>query len=205
MDTDADGRWMTYEELAEVRGIDRHSARRLASRLKWQRQKDNQQIVRVYVPISRAEPDRRHRDMPADNPQDISGAISVLEAAIAAVRERSEADQGTIAVLRKDFEQANGRADRAEAGRDAERSRADELRGRLDDLGGKLTGAQTELAAAQDQVEALTQAEAERRARGLLARLRAAWRGGMTWLNVLVTILVAIVIFKGGPIPLQTQ
>jgi hypothetical protein len=29
--------------------------------------------------------------------------------------------------------------------------------------------------------------------------------GGMTWLNVLVTILVAIVIFKGGPIPLQTQ
>jgi chromosome segregation ATPase len=105
-----------------------------------------------------------------------SGAISVLEAAIAALRERSEADQGTIAVLRKDFEQANGRADRAEAGRDAERSRADELRGRLDDLGGKLTGAQTELAAAQDQVEALTQAEAERRARGLLARLRAAWR-----------------------------
>ena len=60
--------------------------------------------------------------MPADNPQDISGAISVLEAAIAALRERSEADQGTIAVLRKDFEQANGRADRAEAGRDAERT-----------------------------------------------------------------------------------
>jgi hypothetical protein len=25
----------------------------------------------------------------------------------------------------------------------------------------------------------------------------------MTWLNVLVTILVAIVIFKGGPIPLR--
>jgi chromosome segregation ATPase len=163
MDTDADGRWMTYEELAEVRGIDRHSARRLASRLKWRRQKDNQQIVRVYVPLSRTEPDRRHRDMPADNPQDISRAISVMEAAIGALREQ--------------LEQANGRADRAETGRDTERSRADELRDRLDDLGNKLDGAQAELAAAQDQVEALTQAEADRQARGVLARLRAAWRG----------------------------
>ena len=42
---------------------------------------------------------------------------------------------------------------------------------------GKLDGAQAELAAAQDQVEALTQAEAERRARGLLARLSAALQG----------------------------
>ena len=75
------------------------------------------------------------------------------------------------------MEQANGRAERAEAGRDAERGRADELRGRLDDLSAKLSDAQAELAAAQDQVEALTQAEAGRRARGVLARLRAAWRG----------------------------
>ena len=52
-----------------------------------------------------------------------------------------------------------------------------QLRDRLDDLGGKLDGAQAELAAAQDQVEALTQAEAERRARGLLARLSAALQG----------------------------
>ena len=62
-------------------------------------------------------------------------------------------------------------------GRGPSAARADELRGRLDDLGGKLADAQTELAAAQDQVEALTQAEAERRARGVLARLRAALRG----------------------------
>ena len=141
---------MTSEELAEVRGIDRHSARRLASRLKWQRQKDNQQIVRVYVPLSRAEPDRRHRDMPADNPQ----AISAFEATIAELREARtslkaafdavvSAKDGEIASLREHLQ-------RAEAGRDAERIRADELRGRLDDLGGKLADAQTELAAAQD-------------------------------------------------------
>ena len=55
-------------------------------------------------------------------------------------------------------------------------SRAAELRDRLDDLGSKPEGAQAELATAQDQVEALDQAEAERRARGVLARLSAALR-----------------------------
>ena len=61
----------------------------------------------------------------------------------------------------------------------------------LDDLTAKLTDPQAELAAAQDKAEASSAevlmlakgkrrrrlSEAERRARGLLARLRAAWRG----------------------------
>jgi uncharacterized coiled-coil protein SlyX len=65
-----------------------------------------------------------------------------------------------------------------------------ELRSRLDDLTGKLGDTQAELSAAQDQAETATaraaaaveaeqvirQADNERRARGLLARLRAAWR-----------------------------
>jgi chromosome segregation ATPase len=191
MDTEADGRWMTYEELAEVRGIDRHSARRLASRLKWARQRDNQQIVRVYVPISRAEPDRRHRDMPADNPQDISRVIGLLGASVSSLTDRAAAAEKRADQAENRAEQAEtraaraeravaderNRADRAESSRDAERSRADELRGRVDDLGTKLAGAQAELATAQDQNEALRRAEAERRARGVLARLKAAWRG----------------------------
>src|SRR5690348_2998233 len=66
-----------------------------------------------------------------------------------------------------------------------------ELRARLDDLTGKLTETQHDLAAAQDQVEAANvravaagqaehaarQADAERRAKGLLARLKDAWHG----------------------------
>ena len=70
-------------------------------------------------------------------------------------------------------------------------ARAKELRARLDDMTGKLADTQAELANAQDQADAATarsmaavkaeqairQAEAERRARGLLARLMAAWRG----------------------------
>ena len=70
-------------------------------------------------------------------------------------------------------------------------ARAKELRARLDDMTGKLADTQAQLANAQDQADAATarsmaavkaeqairQAEAERRTRGLLARLRAAWRG----------------------------
>jgi chromosome segregation ATPase len=66
-----------------------------------------------------------------------------------------------------------------------------ELRARLDDLAGKLTESQHEFATAQDQVEAanlravaagqaehsIRQAAAERRAKGLLARLKDAWHG----------------------------
>jgi len=65
------------------------------------------------------------------------------------------------------------------------------LRARLDDLTGKLAETKHDLAAAQDQVEvanaravaagqaehAVRQADAERRAKGLLARLKDAWHG----------------------------
>ena len=67
----------------------------------------------------------------------------------------------------------------------------EQLRGRLDALTGKLADTQAELAAAQVQAEAATtravaavegeramrEAETARKARGLVARLRAAWRG----------------------------
>jgi outer membrane murein-binding lipoprotein Lpp len=66
-----------------------------------------------------------------------------------------------------------------------------ELRSRLDDLSGKLSDTKAELAAAQDEAETanaramaateaeqiIRQADAKRRARGLLERLRSAWRG----------------------------
>jgi hypothetical protein len=70
----------------------------------------------------------------------------------------------------------NGEArgvDQSEAATAAERARRDALRERIDVL-------QVQIAARQeviDVAEATRRAEAERRARGLLARLRAAWRG----------------------------
>jgi chromosome segregation ATPase len=72
----------------------------------------------------------------------------------------------------------------------AAEAEVNELRARLKDLTGKLTDTQVELATTQDRVEtataraaaaveseqAMRQAAAERKGRGRLARLRAAWR-----------------------------
>jgi hypothetical protein len=50
-DDGADGRWMGYGELAEIRGIDRTSALKLSLRRKWRKQKTNDGQVRVLVPL----------------------------------------------------------------------------------------------------------------------------------------------------------
>ena len=137
---------------------------------------------------------------------DTSAAINALQAAMDTLLEAKDSEIAglkeafEIALSAKDSEIVSLRNqwERGMAYLDAERTRADELRERLDRLGAKLTDAQAELATAQDQAEAtsanaeaaqiaqseaeadaaeLRQVEAERRARGVLARLRAAWRG----------------------------
>jgi chromosome segregation ATPase len=103
--------------------------------------------------------------------------IDALEGALAALRTRAEADAAEIERLRT-------AVDRAEQGRDAERVRADALADQANIMQAKLATAEVvvdqarrDARAAQDQVEQLRQADAERRARGVLSRLRAAWRG----------------------------
>jgi chromosome segregation ATPase len=216
MDADTDsggGRWMTYAELAEARGIDKSSAARLTFRRHWRRQKDHRGTVRVFVPLDWQDASRdASRDVSDDASRDVSRDLSRVIKPL----------EDAIGLLREQLERAEGRADRAEA-------TAAELRGRLDDLTAKLTAAQdqaeaaeelrraleaaqavvervgqgreaaeakvdeltvqaTELIAQLDQAraeaqaaaqatDALQAAEAARRARGVLARLRAAWRG----------------------------
>lgn len=48
-DTDG-GTWMTYDELAAARGIDRISAVKLALRNAWRKQRDKYRVARVRVP-----------------------------------------------------------------------------------------------------------------------------------------------------------
>ena len=76
------------------------------------------------------------------------------------------------------------RADRAEAGRDAERSRADVLADEVHVMQAKLATAEAAVDQAQaaardarDSAETLRRADAERRGRGLVARIRLALRG----------------------------
>jgi chromosome segregation ATPase len=100
----------------------------------------------------------------------LAGALAALEGAVAGLREQLDA--------------ANGRAERADAALTAERARADGLRDRLnaqsDDLSfvkAALDRTQAEARAARERAEALQREDKARKARGLLARLRAAVRG----------------------------
>ena len=95
-----------------------------------------------------------------------------------------EALSAEVVRAEKQAEAVVGRAERAEAGRDAERARADELRDRIEVMAAELAaarGAENRARAETDllarKVNELTTANDARRARGLLARLRAAWRG----------------------------
>ncbi len=80
------------------------------------------------------------------------------------------------------------RAERAEAGRDVERARAEALHTTIDELKAgqalmtemharELAVAQHDAQVTEELAAELRRAEAERRGRGLLTRLRAAWRG----------------------------
>ena len=159
-DTSADGRWLTYAELAKLRGIDLGSAKRLALRNHWRRQKGNSgRAVKVLVPpealgdglTADASVDAT-TDVTTDRSADISRLVSALEAAIASLTERAQA---------------------AEAGRGRAEAQATELRGEIEVLQAQLAGHQDALRRA----ETLEAADAARRAQGRWARLRAAWRG----------------------------
>jgi hypothetical protein len=191
-DSGDDGQWLTYGELARIRGIDRHSAVKLVTRHRWRRQKDNRGVLRILVPAEWAvsrdkgtdEAADKGTDTGTDEGTDIARAISALQEAVATLREQ--------------LANANERADHAETGRDAERARADALADRVHvmqvelakaeaegnsltietaELTAQVKAAKAEAREAQDRAEAAERADAARRGRGRLARLRAAWRG----------------------------
>jgi hypothetical protein len=150
MDDDArDGAWMTYDELAASRGFTRRAAVRLTQRQRLRRQPGNDGLVRVWVPADLAKPSQRRPH------HDDARALTVLEGAVVALREQ--------------LERAEARADRAESAITGERASADALRDQLDAV-------RLELRQAQQAAEERRQADDARKARGRLARLRAAWR-----------------------------
>ena len=123
-------------------------------------------------------------------------AVANAEAEQALTEERQRADRlneqvealsAEVMRAEKQAEAVIGRAERAEAARDAERARAEALRSTIDELRAgqamraeihvrELAVAQHDTHAAKQAVAELRRAEAERKARGRWARLRAAWR-----------------------------
>ncbi len=104
------------------------------------------------------------------------------------LNEQVEALSAEIMRAEKQAEAVIGRAERAEAARDAERALAEALRSTIDELmaeqatmaemySRELAVAQHDAHAAKQAIAELRQADAARKGRGRLARLRAAWRG----------------------------
>ena len=102
--------------------------------------------------------------------------------------ERVEALSAEVSRAEKQTEAVVGRAEGAEAGRDAARAQAEALRISIEELKARqammaemhareLTVAQHDALAAQQAAVELRLAEEARKARGRWARLRAAWRG----------------------------
>lgn len=106
-------RWVSYAELAKLRGITKASATRLAMRRAWDRQPGNDGLARVAVPIAALKPDTDDaHDAIHDATQDDRGAIGhddgdanlsvikALEAHVESLRDRLVAADSEAKALR---------------------------------------------------------------------------------------------------------
>ena len=206
-DHEAGGSWMTYREIAAARRVKLAAAVRLVQRHKWRRQTGNDGTARIFVPIEwtkpsdRVPPDIVHDVVPdtdddvADDvtpdPNMLASALAALEAALMEANKRADAAQMLAERTLAELANANSRTDRADAAIGVERQRADTLRDRLDDvqrdlkaseaiaseLRADLDAARAQVQATQETADVQARLIAARRSLGLLARLRAAWRG----------------------------
>jgi hypothetical protein len=132
------GQWMTYDEFAAARGIERRAAVRLAVRHGWQKKRDNDRVARVHVPADWVVPrpaavgpvERRASN--ADHARSVERAMWREQL----VRERERADRaeaerdrllGLVDSFEKRLARAEVRADQAEQSLAAEHARATAL------------------------------------------------------------------------------
>src|SRR5262249_10415905 len=180
-DTEA-GVWMTYDEIAVARRIERIGAVRLVQRHRWRRQAGNDGKARILVPHDALEPRRGARiggdtTKPGDagndtaidtgiSAPDSAGTVTAFETALTALREAKDGEITTlreaIAGLQSTIAGAEERAGRAEARVEAERARVDRAEAtavdqqqRADALRERLNTAETEATALREAVDGL--------------------------------------------------
>lgn len=166
-----EGRWLSYTEIARVRGIGRESAVKLAQRERWRRIRGNDGAARVLVPPEWLKPAREPSgEQPPERSPALSHTVTLLEGALTTLREQLERERtraDTAIALIDGFRAERDSATQALA---AERARSDALRDRLDQ-------AQDAARYAEEAADELRAANLQRRARGRLARAWSAWRG----------------------------
>jgi hypothetical protein len=181
-----EGRWMSYDQISQTRGINRESAVKLVQREKWRRTMGNDGSARALVPLDWLKPARNASGRSAEDSQDDTGefsrALETVETALSALREQVEAerrraDRAEQARTLKVFE-AGLAALREQA--DAERRQAEQAR---DSLQAELLAEKKERARAEANVQAASErAQGEAMAafwsRGFLARVLTALTGG---------------------------
>jgi hypothetical protein len=162
--------WLTYREIGARLGLNVEAVRTRVRRAGWRTQPGNDGRARVLVPDQAfVEPVGHGSDRVKDGVNktgDLSGLVALLTAA-----------EARISRLEKQVEAERDRVNEA-------RSEVDRLRGEVTDLTARADRAEQAStladAARQEAVqatEALRRADADRETRGLVARLRAAWRG----------------------------
>lgn len=114
---DNDGAWLSFPELARLRGINLTSAFRLARRHGWRRQKGNDGKLRVLVPtVDRTidldkDKDKGGKELDKGQDNGLSQAIATIRSGVLEVVQPL---QDAIAVLEAQLTEANTRAARAE-------------------------------------------------------------------------------------------
>ena len=142
---------------------------------------------RAMVKALRAQIDELNAEMAVARAE-AERALAEERQRVARLNKQVEALSAKVVQAEKRAEAAVGRAEQAEAGRDAERAEAEALRTTIDELKAgqalmiemharELAVARQDALAIQEWAAELRRAETARKARGLVARLRAAWRG----------------------------
>jgi hypothetical protein len=126
---DPDVRWLSYSQIAALRGISRASAERMVRKHRWRRTVNNHGVTVAAVPVDYAEPSAATPPEQAAEPPADRGVAEAFAQALAAVEAARSAE---ASALRERAEVAEIRADRADAALAAERQRADELRLRVE-------------------------------------------------------------------------
>jgi|SRR5690242_947716 hypothetical protein len=181
---------LTYAQIGAKLGISADAARMLARRRGWERQTPNRRGAPVFVivPEDALEGEQWRTEEESTPPNALPNgaderANKAEERAELAERRAEQAEQraneahkrADVAVALVDrtlgqLADANARVDQALAQAAEATTRADRLRDERDSAAAR---AQT----AQKEVETLRQADADWKARGRWARLKAAWRG----------------------------
>jgi hypothetical protein len=183
-----DGRWLSYTELARVRGISKESAIRLVRRERWRKLPGNDAggTVRVLVPEDWLKPVRE--DVAHSNPiliregipEDLRQLTAGWEQAIVLSRIRAEAAEARADAAEADRRVAEGRAeseraraDRADEDRRATEGRAERIEQDRDRANALVANLEADLQAKDAEIARAQSAASEQRSAAEQARVEA--------------------------------